>query len=382
MEFRDLKKQYQVLKEEIDSSVMRVLQNADYISGSEVVELEEALAAYVGVKHCITCGNGTDALMLSLMAWGVHEGDAVFVPDFTFFASGEAVAAVGAVPVFVDVERNTFNISADALEKAVESVLKEGKLIPRAVVVVDLFGQPANYPVLKQITEKNKLLILEDGAQGFGASIQDKKICSFGDISTTSFFPAKPLGCYGDGGAVFTDNDEWAEIIHSLRIHGKGKNKYDNIRIGMNSRLDTIQAAVLKVKLKAFAQSELEQVNQVAKWYNEMLEGLVITPKIMDGFYSSWAQYTIVCQDSAQRESLQNRLKEDNIPTMVYYAKGMHEQKAFEKQESDLGGFDNTLYLKDRVLSLPIHPYLQKRQVKEIAEKIESFLYTLNRSRD
>ncbi len=374
MEFRDLKKQYQLLKEEMDSAVMKVMQNTDFISGGDVSELEKSLAEYVGVKHCITCGNGTDALMLALLAWGIHEGDAVFVPDFTFFASGEAVAAVGAVPIFLDVERDTFNISPDALDKAVDKVLKEGKLVPRAVVAVDLFGQPANYPALRQIVEKYQILLLEDGAQGFGGAIQDKKACSFGDISTTSFFPAKPLGCYGDGGAVFTDHDEWAEMIRSMRVHGKGENKYDNVRIGMNSRLDTIQAAVLRVKLKTFVQKELEQVNQAAGWYDEMLEGLVVTPRIMDGFFSSWAQYTIVCKDLNQRENLQNSLRKENIPTMVYYAKGMHEQKAFEKLEIGAGDFVNTLYLKDRVLSLPIHPYLEKNQVKEIVGRIKSVI--------
>lgn len=374
MEFRDLKKQYQMLKEEMDSAVMKVMQNADFISGNAVTELEEILAEYVGVKHCITCGNGTDALELALLAWNVGAGDAVFVPDFTFFASGEAPVRCGATPIFVDVERDTFNISPNALERAIQRIIEVGELNPKVIVAVDLFGQPADYQEIRKIAGKYNMWILEDGAQGFGGSISGKKACSFGDISTTSFFPAKPLGCYGDGGAVFTDNDEWAEIIHSLRIHGKGKNKYDNVQIGMNSRLDTIQAAVLKVKLKAFMQRELEQVNQASEWYNEMLENLVITPKIMDGFFSSWAQYTIVCKDLKQRETLQSRLKEDNIPTMVYYAKGMHEQKAFEKQESRLGDFDNTLYLKNRVLSLPIHPYLEKTQVEEIVKKIENVI--------
>ena len=374
MQFRDLGKQYQVLQREINQAIGKVLENASYIAGREVTELEERLAEYVGVKHCITCGNGTDALELALTAWNVGEGDAVFVPDFTFFASGEAPANRWAVPVFVDVNRETFNISPEALEEAVKKVICDGQLKPKAVVAVDLFGQPADYGKIIPVVQKYGLLLLEDGAQGFGGNIAGRLACSFGDISTTSFFPAKPLGCYGDGGAVFTDNDEWAEVIRSLCVHGKGSDKYDNVRLGRNSRLDTVQAAVLLVKLKQFREYELEQVNRAAGWYNEMLEGLVGTPKILNGFYSSWAQYTVVCKNLDQRENLWKGLRRENMPTMVYYAKPMHEQKAFEKQEDRTDDFGNTLYLKDRVLSLPIHPYLERKQAEEVVRKIEDIV--------
>ncbi len=363
MEFRGLKAQYQNLKTEIDEAISRVCSEAAFISGTEVLELEKQLAAYVGVKHCITCGNGTDALVLSLMAWGIGMGDAVFVPDFTFFASGEASAFLGATPVFVDVEKDTFNMSVNALEEAVIYTINNTNLKPKVIIAVDLFGQPADYSGIRKIADKYNLLVLEDAAQGFGGAIGSKKACSFGDISTTSFFPAKPLGCYGDGGAAFTDNDSWAEIIRSLCVHGKGSSKYDNVRIGMNSRLDTVQAAVLQVKLKSFIKYELGQVNQIAEWYKTRLQEIVIIPKIKEGFYSSWAQYTVVCKSLDEREYIQKILKTNNIPYAVYYAKGMHEQVAFRKKCIEVGDYENTVYLKEKVISLPIHPYMKKDDV-------------------
>lgn len=371
MEFRDLKKQYQLLKNDIDNAVRKVMTNADFISGMDVKRLEEQLAEYVGVKHCITCGNGTDALELALMAWKVGAGDAVFVPDFTFFASGEAPASCGATPVFVDVEKDTFNISPKVLEKAIQKVIEDGELKPKVILAVDLFGQPAAFDEIIRIAEKYGLLLLEDGAQGFGGSLKGRRACSFGDIGTTSFFPAKPFGCYGDGGAIFTDNDEWAALIHSLCVHGKGKDKYDNVRLGMNSRLDTVQAAILLVKWKQFHNFELEQVNQVAKWYADMLKGAVRTPVVYEQYYSSWAQYTVVCKDNPERECLKKRLMQSDIPTMVYYAKGMHEQEAFRGRSVVLDDYANTMYLKSRVLSLPIHPYLEKEQVEEISRIVK-----------
>lgn len=364
MEYRDLKKQYLTLKQDIDEAVFRVMHNANFISGAEVIELEVQLANYVGVKHCITCGNGTDALVLSLQAMQVKQGDAVFVPDFTFFASAEAPAICGATPVFVDVDADTYNMSAVSLENAIQKVLEEGKLQPKVIIAVDLFGQPADYIAIREIATKYNLLILEDGAQGFGGMIGDKRACSFGDIATTSFFPAKPLGCYGDGGAVFTDREDWAETIRSLRIHGKGQDKYDNVRIGMNSRLDTMQAAILQVKLKAFEEYELSQVNKLATYYTEMLKDVVKTPAIKDGFYSSWAQYTIQLKDEQQRDEVQRKLKENGIPSMVYYKKAMHEQRAF-------GGLmehvtNHAVLLTKKVLSLPVHPYLTLAQLEEV----------------
>ena len=245
MQFRDLGAQYAALKDGIDAGIARVLEHGRYIGGPEVAELEARLAGYVGARHCVTCANGTDALQLALMAWGVGPGDAVLVPDFTFFASGEAPALLGATPVFVDVDERTFNLDAAKLEEAVRFVERETDLVPRVVVAVDLFGLPADYPAIRKVCERHGLLLLEDGAQGFGGSIDGRMACSFGDVSTTSFFPAKPLGCYGDGGAVFTDSDEWAELVRSYAVHGKGSMKYDNVRVGVNSRLDTLQAAVL-----------------------------------------------------------------------------------------------------------------------------------------
>ncbi len=267
MQFRDLKQQYKVLKKDIDVAMIEVATNCNFINGQQVKDLEKELADYVGAKHCITCGNGTDALTMAMMAWGIKEGDAVFVPDFTFFSSGEIVSHAGATPIFVDVDIDTYNISAKSLEDAIKRVIAEGKLKPKAVVAVDLFGLPADFENIRKIADKYDLLVLEDGAQGFGGNINGKRACSFGDISTTSFFPAKPLGCYGDGGAVFTDDDDIANLLESIRVHGKGEMKYDNVRIGLNSRLDTMQAAILSVKLRAFKDYELADINEVANKY-------------------------------------------------------------------------------------------------------------------
>ena len=362
MQFRDLQAQYGRLQPDIDAAVSAVLAGGRYIGGIPVQELESQLADYVGVKHCITCGNGTDALQLALMAWGVGRGDAVFVPDFTFFSSGEVVPAVGATPVFVDVNGRTFNLDASKLEKAVLAVEQEGRLRPRVVVAVDLFGLPADYSAIRDVCDRHDLLLLEDGAQGFGGSIDGRMACSFGDISTTSFFPAKPLGCYGDGGAVFTDSDEWAALIRSYAVHGKGTMKYDNVRIGMNSRLDTVQAAILQVKLQAFIDHEVDAVNEAAAWYNEALtaagvaERGVLLPVVSEDYRSSWAQYTLQLPESSDRGVLQATLKEQGIPTMVYYPKPMHEQKAFEGCSVCLDGCPVTTKLCGSVLSLPIGP--------------------------
>ena len=373
MQFRDLKQQYQVLKEDIDAAMIKVATDCNFISGAQVAELEKELAEYVGVKHCVTCANGTDALSIAMMVWGFGEGDAVFVPDFTFFSSGEIVSHCGATPVFVDVEKDTYNMSADSLERAIKKVVDDGKLKPRAIVAVDLFGLPADFSKLKPIAEKYGLLILEDGAQGFGGRIGDSLACSFGDIATTSFFPAKPLGCYGDGGALFTDNDEWADLMRSIRVHGKGTMKYDNVRIGLNSRLDTIQAAILSVKLKAFKEYEVEAVNKAAEQYTALLKDTVTVPVVPEGFYSSWAQYTIQLKDREQRDKLQQILKDNGIPSMIYYPKPMHKQLAFGLATADGAcdyGFDcsTTESLCDTVLSLPMHPYLKEEEIRQVAD--------------
>ena len=374
MQFRDLSKQYQVLKNDIDIQIQNVLLQANYISGKQVTELEHQLAEYVGVKHCITCANGTDALSLALMAWNIGQGDAVFVPDFTFFSSGEVVSFEGATPIFVDVEENTFNMSPESLEKAIEEVLKERKLIPKVVVAVDLFGQPADYDRILPIVRKYGLKLLEDGAQGFGGDIRGKKACSFGDISTTSFFPAKPLGCYGDGGAIFTDDDNVAELLLSLRVHGKGEDKYDNVRIGMNSRLDTLQAAILQVKLKAFCDYELKDVNGVAERYTQQLAGIVKTPIVQEGFLSSWAQYTILLEKKEQRDSLQEYLKQKGVPSMIYYRKPMHVQKAFSEDDCVKVDLSVTSSICNRVLSIPVHPYMQEEEQNVVINAIKEFM--------
>lgn len=376
MQFRDLKQQYQVLKKDIDAAMIEVAANCNFINGQQVKDLEKKLAGYVGVRHCITCGNGTDALTMAMMAWGFKEGDAVFVPDFTFFSSGEIVSHAGATPVFVDVDMDTFNISAESLEKAVKKTLDEGILKPQAVVAVDLFGLPADFAAVRAVADKYGLKVLEDGAQGFGGNIEGKVACSFGDISTTSFFPAKPLGCYGDGGAVFTDDDEIAALLESIRVHGKGEMKYDNVRIGLNSRLDTIQAAVLDVKLSAFDDYELVDINKAADKYTEKLSALgekVKTPVIPEGFYSSWAQYTIQLSDRKTRDDLQVALKAEGIPSMVYYPKPMHRQEAFAGQAYDDAEFPNTLKLCDTVLSLPMHPYLTDEDIDMVVDVIKKF---------
>lgn len=372
MEFRDLKQQYRNLKSEIDSAIIEVVTDANFIMGKQVHELEEQLSEYVGVKHCVTCANGTDALSLAMMVWDIKKGDAVFIPDFTFFSSGEIVSLVGATPIFVDVDEDTYNIDSIKLEAKIKEVLQDGKLVPRAIVTVDLFGLPANHQVIRQIADNYGLYILEDGAQGFGGRIGDKVACSFGDISTTSFFPTKPLGCYGDGGAVFTDNDEWDRILRSYQVHGKGESKYDNVRIGINSRLDTIQAAILKVKLNAFKNCELNDVNRMAREYTSKLKDVVKTPLVSDGFYSSWAQYTIQLENKGYRDSLQKALKEAGIPSMVYYPKPMHLQKAFDLNECCDGDFPVTNRLCQTVLSLPIHPYLTDDDIGMVIDIIKA----------
>ena len=376
MEFRDLKKQYQILKTDIDYKVQSVYESAHYISGPEVKDLEDQLAEYVGVKHCITCANGTDAITLALKAWGVGEGDVVFVPDFTFFSSGECPAGEGATCVFVDVDDRTYNMNPDKLEEAIKRVKEDGIYNPRVVVAVDLFGQPADYDRIRPICDKYDLLLLEDGAQGFGGSIRGRMACSFGDIATTSFFPAKPLGCYGDGGAVFTDSDEWATLLRSIAVHGKNADdKYDNVRLGLNSRLDTIQAAILQVKLKAFKDYEVDDINKVANWYMNRLAGTgIVLPLIKEGFISSWAQFTIQLPDGLDRTELQAKLKENDIPSMIYYMKPMHKQGAFDNTYSKNADCSVTERLCKTVLSLPLHPYMTEMDVEFVSGIIKEII--------
>ena len=370
MQFIDLKKQYEVLQGEIDANIAKVLQDGHYIGGAEVKQLSQELADYCGVKHCLTCANGTDALTIALRCIGVGKGDAVFVPTFTFFASAETPALEGATCIFVDVNERTFNMDSEKLEKAIRQVIAQGKLTPKCIIAVDLFGQPADYPAIRKVADAYGLPIIEDGAQGFGGSINGKKACSFGDISTTSFFPAKPLGCYGDGGAIFTDNDAYYELMCSLAVHGKGGYKYDNVRIGYNSRLDTLQAAILLPKLDAFRRYELQARDEIAKKYTALLQDHFVTPLVPDTFGSSWAQYTLILDSPEQRDQMQQKLKEKGIPTMVYYPIPMHKQSAFAGYAFKLSDLQTAERLCQVVMSIPMHPYLTDEQIAMIAQTL------------
>jgi dTDP-4-amino-4,6-dideoxygalactose transaminase len=374
MQFRDLKTQYQVLKDEMDQAILDVVASSAYVLGPKVKEMEQAFAEYVGVKHCIDCASGTDALLLALKAWDVKAGDAVFVPSFTFFASAEVVAIQGATPVFVDVDPETFNMDVRDLIYKIEHTVKAGQLKPKAIIAVDLFGLPADFKLISEVAKRYGLYLLEDAAQGFGGRIGDRKAGTFGDIAATSFFPAKPVGCYGDGGAVFTNNDEWAALMDSYHVHGKGSDRYDNVRIGLNSRLDSVQAAILLVKLKAFKEHELVDVNKVAERYTEKLKGVVKTPEVPQGFYSSWAQYTIQVANKEVRSKLQEALKAEDIPTAIYYPIPMHRQTAFSYLDPKMNQCPVTDRLADTVLSLPIHPYLSEEDQDLICHTILSQL--------
>lgn len=369
MQFRDLGAQYKALKPEIDAGIQAVIDSTSFILGAPVAELENKLAAYVGRKHCVAVANGTEALQLALMAWDIGPGDAVFTSDFTYFASAGCASIIGATPVLVDIDLATFNMSPEALETEIKRVIAKGKLKPKAIIPVDLFGLPADYTKILPIAEKYRLKVLEDAAQGFGGRINDKIACSFGDISATSFFPAKPLGCYGDGGAIFTDDDAIDARLRSLRAGGKSPtDKYDNREIGMNSRLDTLQAVILLPKFKAFVEYELDAVNQVAKWYDERLKGKFVIPTIPEGYLSSWAQYTILLDNREERDATQKHLKEKGIPSMVYYPRGLHQQAAYAWMGLTDAPYPNTVEATKRVLSLPMHPYLKEETVDDICK--------------
>lgn len=364
MQFIDLQSQYKTLKQRIDARIQTVLDHGKYILGPEVTELEAELAKYVGVKHAITCANGTDALQLALMSLNIGQGDAVFCPTFTFFATAEVIALCQATPVFVDSNEQTFNICPKSLEQQIQNVLAKGEVIPKAIIAVDLFGLPADYTALQVIANKYGLKLIEDAAQGFGGAINNKRAGSFGDIATTSFFPAKPLGCYGDGGAVFTDDNELADLLRSYRVHGKGTDKYDNVRIGLNSRLDTIQAAILLEKLTAFP-GELINRNNAAEHYTSLLGGLFQTPYVPQGYLSSWAQYTLVAEN---RDEIIASLKNDGIPSMVYYATCMHQQTAFTHMEYKVEDFPIAERLSRQVFSLPMHGYIVSKDIAAVRD--------------
>ena len=375
MQFRDLHAQYEALKPEIDAGIQAVIDSTGFILGKPVAELEEKLAAYVGRKHCVGVANGTEALQLALMAMDIGEGDAVFTSDFTYFASAGCASIIGATPVLVDIDLKTFNMSPVDLEKQIQKVISERKLTPKVIIPVDLFGLPANMPEIQKIADKYGLKILEDAAQGFGGQIKGKLACSFGDMSATSFFPAKPLGCYGDGGAIFTDDDAVDARLRSLRASGKSpEDKYDNREIGMNSRLDTLQAAILLPKFKAFKDYEVDAVNRVAERYTVALKDKVVTPTVPEGFLSSWAQYTILLKDKEQRNAVQAKLKEKGIPSMIYYPRGLHQQKAYAWMELKDEDYPNTLAAAHRVLSLPMHPYMKEEEQDYIINSLQEAL--------
>ena len=367
--FNDLGAQYQHLKQEIDAGIADVISGCHFISGPQTEQLEKELCEYTGRRYCVSVANGTDALLMPLMALGIGKGDAVFVPAFTFVATSEVVSLVGATPIFCDVCRDTFNLDPDSLRAQVQRVIREGRLRPRMVIPVDLFGLPANYPEIEAICREYHLTILEDAAQGFGGQINGKKACSFGDISATSFFPAKPLGCYGDGGAIFTDDEEMYKLLVSIRVHGKGSFKYDNVRVGLNSRLDTLQAAILLPKLHAF-DTENATRNRAAAMYTELLGSKFDTPTVPDGYLSSWAQYTIKADSPEHRDRILAGMKEQGIPTMVYYPKPLHFQQVYADLGYKPGDLPVSEALAQQVFSLPMHGYLTEDIIRTVCEAL------------
>ena len=369
MDFIDLKAQQIRIQSEISNRIHSVLENGKYIMGPEVFELEKNLSEFVNVKHCISCSSGTDALLMALMAWDIGPGDAVFTPPFTFIATAEVIQLLGAKPVFVDIDEKTFNIDPEKLEQEIVRIQRENQFNPKAIIPVDLFGLPADYLKIESIATKHGLFLLEDAAQSFGGSIGEKMAGSFGDMAATSFFPAKPLGCYGDGGAIFTNNDLIAEKLISIRIHGKGENKYDNVRIGINGRLDTFQAAILLEKLTIFP-SEFEMRNLVASQYTEKLLDKVVTPFIPENYKSVWAQYSVLTESLEHREQIQKILQTQGIPTAIYYPKPLHLQMAFNELEHRKGDFQVSESVSDRILSLPMHPYLSESDIDKITRLI------------
>lgn len=371
MEFIDLKAQYRALKPKIDANIQAVLNAGQFIGGPYVKALEEKLCAYVGRKHCITCGNGTDALQVAYMALGVGAGDAVFCTDCTFIASVEPAYMLGATPVFCDVSMDSYNLAPESLERQIQAVLAEGKLTPKVVAAVDFLGNPCDYDAIGAICEKYGLILLEDAAQSMGASYKGKMCCSFGAASTTSFFPAKTLGCYGDGGAIFTDDDALADLLRSICVHGKGPGgKYDNVRVGLNSRLDNLQAAILLPKLKALGVYEIRSREQIARRYSAAFAGkLALPPAPADGQHS-WYQYTLLAEDTAQRDRIVSHLEEAGIPTNLYYPTPMHALPVFQALNQYGEAFPNATAYCARTVSIPMHPYLEEAVQDEIVKAV------------
>lgn len=372
MQFIDLGAQQARIKDKIDARIQAVLAHGGYIMGPEVKELEQGLAKFSGVKHALGCANGTDALQLAVMALGLKAGDAVFCPTFTFAATAEIIPMFGATPVFVDVLENTFNMDPDSLERSIAAAKTQG-LNPVGIIPVDLFGLPADYDTIEAIAAREGLWVIADSAQGYGGIYKGRRTGSIGTIATTSFFPAKPLGCYGDGGALFTNNDDLAKLLDSLRVHGKGSDKYDNARIGVNSRLDTLQAAILLEKL-AIYEDEIAKRQAVAQRYSDRLSNAVETPFVPQGCTSVWAQYTLKIQDGATRDRLMSHLKDAGIPSMVYYPRPLHTQTAYSGFMADPAGLPVAESLATRVLSLPMHPYLTEADQDHIISAVRNAL--------
>jgi dTDP-4-amino-4,6-dideoxygalactose transaminase len=376
MQFVDLKKQLENIREAVDLRIKTVLDHGKFILGPEVGELEKKLAGFAGVKHCISCSSGTDALLLPLMAYGVGAGDAIFTTPFTFIATAEVISLLGATPIFVDIDPDTFNIDPDNLGQAIAD-LKSGHtptpqcpqgLTPKGIIAVDLFGLPADYDAINAIAKEHGLFVIEDAAQSFGAQYNGKKAGSLADVAATSFFPAKPLGGYGDGGAVLTNDDNLADVMESLRVHGKGQHKYDNIRIGINGRLDTLQAAILLAKLDIFNQ-EIESRQEVASRYSAGLKEIVKVPHVPSGYQSAWAQYSII---SNSKEELMARLQAAGIPTAVYYPRPLHLQTAFEYLGYETGSMPVSEQTSSTIFSLPMHPYLSQEDQDTIIKPLVS----------
>ncbi|WP_332065974.1 DegT/DnrJ/EryC1/StrS family aminotransferase [Bartonella sp. CB189] len=372
MQFVDIGAQRVRIEDKVNAAIAHVVASGKYILGPKVTEFEEKLANYLGVKHVVACANGTDALKMPLMAKNIGLGDAVFCPSFTFCATAEVVALVGAEPVFVDVMPDTFNIDVDKLCESIEMVKREGRLKPKAIIAVDLFGFPANYAQISSIAEKENLFILEDSAQSMGGKSGETMCGAFGDVAATSFYPAKPLGCYGDGGAMMTNDDDLAELLRSILFHGKGETQYDNVRIGLNSRLDTIQAAILLEKLAIF-EDEIEKRAAIAQYYSDGLRDTVTVPEVEKGIRPAYAQYTIKAEN---RDKLKEYLQKHSIPTMVYYKTPLHRQPAYKRFPYVKGSLCVSESLGNSVLSLPMHPYLTQDDQDFIIQKIKDFYHS------
>ena len=371
MDFIDLKTQQSRIREKIDKRIKSVLDHGKYIMGPEVLELEEKLANYVGVKYCISCSSGTDALLIPLMANGIGPGDAVLTTPFTYIATAEVISLLGAEPVFLDIYEDTYNMNPDCIEDAIKDSERKG-LNAKAIIPVDLFGLPVRYRLITELANKHDLIIIEDAAQGFGGSIGGEKAGSFGHIASTSFFPAKPLGCYGDGGAIFTDDEELTEIMKSVRIHGSGTDKYENARIGINGRLDTFQAAVLLEKLSIF-DDELRLRNEVADYYSSNINNNLVKPFIPKNYTSSWAQYSILASTESERMGIMSALNQLNIPSMIYYKTPLHLQRVFEGLGYEKGDFPISERVSRQIFSIPMHPYLNREEQNMIIEVINRY---------